>query len=134
MSIWADLRRSFSRLDPPPLSPHEVRTRAAVASRPARLERAQTQLRTVGSQSVFPDWDTQVLMALGITGQPWRAPSINEALGVPAIFRAVSLIAQTTGSLPVEGYQNGNLLAYPDTPRLITRPDPFRTPREFYRD
>jgi HK97 family phage portal protein len=64
--------------------------------------------------------------------RPWRTPSIREALGVPAIQRAVSLIANTTGSLSVQGFRNGALMDEP--PRVITRPDPFHTPRDFYRD
>lgn len=64
--------------------------------------------------------------------RPWRLPSITEALGVPAIQRAVTLIANTTGSLTVQGYRDGALMA--ETPRLIARPDPYRTPRDAYRD
>ena len=64
--------------------------------------------------------------------RPWRKPSIADALGVPAIQRAVTLIANTTGSLSAQAYRNGELMA--STPRVISRPDPFHTPREFYRD
>jgi phage portal protein BeeE len=55
-------------------------------------------------------------------------------LGVPVIFRAVSLIANTTGSLAMEVYRDGQKLPFRDTPQLVKRPDPFRTPRDFYRD
>jgi HK97 family phage portal protein len=66
--------------------------------------------------------------------RPWRAASIREALGVPAIYRAVSLIANTTGALTLEAYRRGRRLDDGDRPRLIVRPDPFTTPRDFYRD
>ena len=64
----------------------------------------------------------------------WNAVSVREALGVPAIFGAVSLIANTVGSLSLEAFRQGNLLAQEDAPRLIIRPNPFSTPRAFFRD
>ena len=70
------------------------------------------------------------LQALQAKPRPWRLPSIDEALGVPAIQRAVTLIANTTGSLAIEAYRNGVKLI--DTPRVVSRPDPFHTPRDFY--
>ncbi|MGE5228142.1 MAG: phage portal protein, partial [Deltaproteobacteria bacterium] len=71
------------------------------------------------------------LAALHGQPRPWRLPSITEALGVPAIQRAVTLIANTTGSLALVGYRYG---AKEETPRLVVRPDPYSTPRDFYRD
>lgn len=68
----------------------------------------------------------------GLTSAAWQPASIKDALGVPAIQRAVSLIANTTGSLTVEGLRGGMPMIEP--PRIIQRPDPFQTPREFYRD
>jgi HK97 family phage portal protein len=75
-----------------------------------------------------------LLRSQGIRTTVWRAASVREAMGQPAIFRAVSLIANTVGSLGVEAYRNGLLLPDDQRPRLVTRPDPFRTPRGFYRD
>lgn len=66
--------------------------------------------------------------------RPWRYPSVNEALGVPAIFRAVSLIATSTGSIALEAYRRGVRLEDDAVPSLIKRPDPLRIPRDFYRD
>lgn len=66
--------------------------------------------------------------------RPWRDPSVDDALGVPAIFGAVSLIANTVGSLSLEAYRSGVKLADTDTPRLLQRPNPFTTPRDFFRD
>jgi HK97 family phage portal protein len=79
----------------------------------------EDQLAAIRSQSNF---------------RPWRAASIREALGVPAIYRAVSLISNTTGALTLEAYRRGRRLDDEDRPRLIVRPDPFTTPRDFYRD
>jgi HK97 family phage portal protein len=68
------------------------------------------------------------------TANPWRMPSVREALGVPSIYRAVSLIANTTGALTLEAWRAGTKLAPEDRPRLVIRPDPFRVPRSFFRD
>lgn len=81
----------------------------------------------------FPDLETQ-LAALHGAPRPWRMPSIMEALSVPAVFRAVSLIANTTGALSVEAFRHGVKLEPEDRPALVIRPDPFTTPRTFYRD
>jgi HK97 family phage portal protein len=75
-----------------------------------------------------------LLKAQGLRSSVFRAASVREALGTPAIFRAVSLIANTTGSLAVETFRNGVRLADDASPRVVKRPDPFRTPRAFYRD
>jgi len=60
----------------------------------------------------------------------WRRVSITEALGVPAIHRAVTLIASTTGMLSVQAYRDGVLMKEP--PQLVSRPDPYETPGAFY--
>jgi len=66
----------------------------------------------------------------------WRTPSINEALSVPAILRAVSLISSTTGMLSVQGYRQGVVMdgfdGRPAPPLLVTRPDPDHTPYYFF--
>ncbi len=64
---------------------------------------------------------------------PWRAPSITEAMGVPAIWGAVNLLANLTGSLSMKALRNGVELPPEDRPRLIQKPDPFNIPREFFR-
>jgi HK97 family phage portal protein len=78
--------------------------------------------------------DDMMLRLQGAKARPWRAASVREAMGTPAIFRAISLIANTTGSLAVETFRNGEKLSDADAPALVKRPDPFRTPRAFYRD
>ncbi len=55
-------------------------------------------------------------------------------MGVPAVFRAVSLISNTIGALSMEVYRNEIKLSSDETPRIVIRPNPFTTPRVFYRD
>lgn len=59
-------------------------------------------------------------------------PSIREALGVPAIFRAVTLLANVAGSLPVQAFRDSLLMAEP--PALVRRPDPHTSRRRFVRN
>jgi HK97 family phage portal protein len=68
------------------------------------------------------------------SARPWRVADVSEALGVPPIFGAVSLIANTVGSLSLEAFRRGQLVANGDVPRLIVRPNPLTTPRAFFRD
>jgi HK97 family phage portal protein len=84
----------------------------------------------------YPDLQTQIsaLWQRKLSRSAYRTPSTTEALGVPAIFGAVSLIADTVGSLSLEAYRQGLLLTQADTPRLVQRPNPFSTPRAFFRD
>jgi len=125
MSFWTDLKRSLSAIEQP--DPGGWRARQALA-----VERVQT--RAIDSFVDSPGLTEQLLAVQGLNNRPWRAASIREALGVPSNFRSVALIANTTGSLAMEAYRNGTLLDPTDTPRLIQRPDPFRIPRDFYRD
>jgi HK97 family phage portal protein len=83
----------------------------------------------------FPDLESQIEALWNRKlANPIRIPGVNEALGVPAIFGAVSLIADTAGSLSLEAFRNGSILTEADTPRLVQRPNPFSTPRAFFRD
>jgi HK97 family phage portal protein len=88
--------------------------------------------RAIDSFTEYPGLQEQLAAAFGVTSRPWRVPSTGDALGVPAILRAVTLIANTTGSLSLNAYRNGRRLSENDRPRLIVRPDPFQTPRDFY--
>lgn len=65
---------------------------------------------------------------------PWRAMSTREALGVPAVFRAVSLISNTVGQLSMEAYRRGAKLSPDATPRVVMRPNPLTIPQVFHRD
>lgn len=63
-------------------------------------------------------------------GRQWQPMSVKQAMSVPAIQRAVSLIAGTTGMISVQGFRNGVQMAEP--PRLLARPDPNEQPGTFY--
>lgn len=129
MGLWDDLRRSFGPMEQPDRGGWDARQRRVMAERAE-----QVQTRAIDSFTSYPGLTEQLLAVQGLHSRPWRSASIREALGVPAIFRAVALISNTTGSLAMEAYRKGVLLDADDTPRLIQRPDPFRIPRDFYRD
>jgi HK97 family phage portal protein len=93
---------------------------------------AESPSEPLQERSDFPDRDTQIANLRRNPVRPWHLPDIREALGVPAILGAVSLISNTVGSLSLEGFRNEVLLD--DAPRLIMRPNPFSTPRAFFRD
>lgn len=65
---------------------------------------------------------------------PDTPPTFREAYSVPAVFRAVNLIANTIGMLTLNVFRNGEKLDPLDRPRLVVRPDPDRTPRDFFRE
>lgn len=116
--------------NPPPSAQHlswVERTRAIQENR-------EIQTRAIDSFTSMPGLTEQLLAVQGLTARPWRYPSIREALGVPAIFRAVALIANSTGSLAMQAFRKGVLLDDDQSPQLIKRPDPFRIQRDFYRD
>jgi len=91
------------------------------------------QTRSIDQFRDFPSTDAQLLglwnARKGGPG-PWRAPSIKEALSVPAIQRAVSLISNTIGSLSLQSYRDGSPTVA--VAPLLARPDPYSTPGEFY--
>lgn len=86
----------------------------------------------VQARSEFASWEQQVA-AFHRLPQPWSIASPDEALSVPAIFRAVTLISNTVGMLNLEVYRDRALLI-DDIPKVVSRPNPFTTPRAFYRD
>ena len=127
MGIMADLRRAFAPL-PVPLEDHW-------RIRQTRLLEQRTHARTIADMDLGSSTVSDLLLrSQGLRTRPWQAASVKEALGTPAIFRAVTLITSTTSSLAVEAYRNGALLSDERTPSLVKRPDPFRIPRDFYRD
>jgi HK97 family phage portal protein len=85
-------------------------------------------------RSEFPGMEEQIaaIRRTQALAPPWRPTAVNEALGVPSILSAVSLISGVAGSLSMEGFRAGSLMA--DAPRLIQRPNPRTTPGVFYRD
>jgi HK97 family phage portal protein len=69
---------------------------------------------------------------LGNSGRrEWRTRTVQEALGVPAVLNAVTMISATVGSLSMEVMRNGVAI---DRPPVIRRPNPLTTPSDFYRD
>lgn len=96
---------------------------------------ARGQLQERSSPFVeLPTLEQQMarIMRVQSAARPWRHASLSEALGVPSIQRAVTLIVNSTGSLPVEAFRNGEVMD--NTPQIVVRPDPFSTQRDFYRD
>lgn len=65
---------------------------------------------------------------------PWRAADVSEALGVPAILSAVTLISSTVGTLSLEAFRRGVRLSQEATPRIVQRPNPLTKPYDFFRD
>lgn len=66
--------------------------------------------------------------------RPWRPASIREALGIPAIYQAVTLISNLVGTFTLHAYNKGELVPDDQRPPLIIRPNPFATPRDFLRE
>lgn len=135
MALLNDLRRLFGPMASPlPPKPGQEQAYARRTLTEAHPRAFNVQTRAIDSFTSYPGWSEQILAAQGLTSRPWRYPTIREALGVPAIFRAVALISNTTGSLALEAFRKGVKLPDDDIPRLVKRPDPFRIPRDFYRD
>jgi len=61
----------------------------------------------------------------------WRLPTVDQALGVPAVLNAVSIISTTTGTLSMQVKRDGQVI---DPPPVVRRPNPLTTPQEFWRD
>jgi phage portal protein BeeE len=66
--------------------------------------------------------------------RPWRVASIHEALGVPAYFSAVTLISNRMGIFTLQAFRNGERVDDDQRPRLIIRPNPFSTLRDYLRE
>ena len=81
----------------------------------------------------YPDLDTKLAEIVNNRDRmTFRVPSVDEALGVPAIFSAVTLIAGSMGTLTMDAYRNQRLVRSEDRPRLIVRPNPFSKPYDFW--
>lgn len=55
---------------------------------------------------------------------------VSTTLSVPAIWRAVTMISDDVGSLPIHSYRGD--MRVPVTPRVLERPNPLETPMETY--
>jgi len=115
----------------PPEAPPVLTPGPLIAQR--RAHPALTDPNRLEERAV-PDSLVDLLTRIrGANDVAYRIPSTHEALGVPAIFRAVTLISNLIGSMAMRAWRNGVELAPEDRPTLIVRPDPFQIPREFFR-
>ena len=91
------------------------------------------QTRALASDSDIPGLTEQILRATGGGyARPWIPPRPRDALGNPAVFRSITLLANLGGSLGLEAFRYGVRMDEP--PILVRRPDPFISLREFVRD
>jgi HK97 family phage portal protein len=109
------------------------RVKAMIAAQPILIDQGMLEQRAIDSFVDHPGLTEQLLAVQGLTPRPWRVAGLREALGVPAIFGAVTLISNIVGSLTMRALRNEIELPPAERPRVIVRPDPFRIPREFYR-
>lgn len=98
------------------------------------LKTSRMQEHSIDSFVDHPGLTEQLLRVQGLDPQSWMPPSIKQALSIPAVFRAVTLIANIVGSLTLQAWRDGQLLRGPAVPRLVSRPAVFTTPRDFLRD
>lgn len=78
----------------------------------------------------YPDIDAQLFSRQNARTSPYR-PSIREAMGIPAVWRAVMLLSSTGASLNLKEYQNQ--VEIPASP-FVRRPAKGWTPGAFVRD
>jgi HK97 family phage portal protein len=108
------------------------RVTSMLAVNPAIHERSIIQLSSAIDD--YPPLDEQIRNIRRYRELSARyTPSVDSALGVPAIFGAVNLIANIVGSLSMKAMRGEVEIPPEDRPRIIVRPDPFTIPREFYR-
>jgi HK97 family phage portal protein len=98
------------------------------------LKRSKLQTRAIDSFTEYPGLTEQLLRIQGLSSESWYPPSIREALSVPAVFRAVTMISNLVGSLTMQAWRNGRVLEGQQVPTLVSRPGVFQTPRDFFRD
>jgi HK97 family phage portal protein len=94
-----------------------------------------SDVQTRVAAEVFPSWEQQLTAFHNRRAPAWGPASVDDALTVPAIFRAVTLISNTVGMLNLETYRNKVLITDPlEVPRITIRPNPRSRPRDFWRD
>jgi HK97 family phage portal protein len=94
-----------------------------------------SDVQTRSAAEVFPSWEQQLAAFHNRRAPAWGPASVDDALTVPAIFRAVTLISNTVGMLNLETYRNKVLITDPlEVPRITIRPNPRSRPRDFWRD
>lgn len=98
------------------------------------IKAVRLQTRAIDSFVDHPGLTEQLLAIQGISSDSWNPPTIREALGVPAVFRAVTMISNLVGSLTLEAWRNGIKLEGQAIPMLVSRPGVFSTTRDYFRD
>jgi HK97 family phage portal protein len=98
------------------------------------LKAGKLQTRALDSFTEHPGLTEQLLRVQGLSTEHWYPPSLREALSVPAVFRAVTMISNLVGSLTLQAWRNGIVLTGQQVPSLVSRPGVFQTPRDFFRD
>lgn len=78
----------------------------------------------------YPDIDAQLFTRQNARTVPYK-PTIREAMGIPAVWRAITLLATTAASLNLKEYQNQ--IEIPASP-FVRRPSRGWTPGAFIRD
>lgn len=91
----------------------------------------ELQERTLDPGINYPDIDAQ-LFARQNRASGSVTPTIREAMGIPAVTRAVTMLSTTAGSLDLNAYR-GPIRILPDPP-LVKRPCRTWTPGRFTRD
>lgn len=90
------------------------------------------ELRAIDSFTDMPGLTDQLLRVQGLrTSSSWAPVGLRDALAIPAVWRACTLISNLIGTFTLEAWRNGSRM--PDPPRIVQRPDPFRTARDFWR-
>lgn len=97
------------------------------------LKRTHLQTRSIDSFQDHPGLTEQLLAVQGLHSAYWNPPSIREAMSVPAVFRAVTMIANLVASMTLEAFRNSQKLTE-NIPQLVLRPGVFSTPRMFFHD
>jgi HK97 family phage portal protein len=101
--------------------------------RQKRQQRAELQERSAAldPSTDYPDIDAQLYdRQRASAGQ--LLPSIREALGIPAVNRAVTMLSTIAATLDLDAFRAGELID-PD-PQLVQRPCKAMTPGRFTRD
>ncbi len=118
MSLWDQVTRALA------LNPSEHPPRELTQPEPERILAKPTLEQKIGFDFRARQYDQR----------PWRRASISEALGVPAFFSAVTMISNLIGIFTLQAYQNGDRVGDADRPRLLVRPNPFTTLRDYLRE
>ena len=84
----------------------------------------------------YPDIDSQLFERLRVRTANASIPTVKEALGLPAIYRAISLLASATASLNLREYITSGTNTFPAlvTSPFIRRPNQKWTSGSFFRD